>query len=236
VDLTERYFPFYRYNLTHNPFGTLSEEERRRVTVLPPEIETALAGGFQHLLVLGRPGRGKSTALHYVADHLRARGERVAYERMPRWTWDYTTDTAPLDAFALDEMQRLAPWASLRLLGAARHGLRLVIGSHWDHRPAFRAHGLEVTVVRLNRGASRERLARVLIRRLDAFRHDANAPAALSFAPGAVDWLWETYGSDLRNMSFFLFDVFAALPPAGALTADDLRDFWEAHPRSRRQT
>lgn len=221
MTLTDRYFPFYRFNLKQNPFGTLNDTDRLRVTVLPPPVEAALENGFEHLLVLGRKGRGKSTTLHYLVNVYRAAGQQVAYERLPRFQWRYTTNLTPLDVFALDEMQRIAPWEALRLFQAAR-GKRLLIGSHADHTAAFRLRGLEVTTVRLGRMASRDRLDRILQRRVEAFRLDESAPPGLHFTSDAVDWLWRRYGSDLRTMNSFLYDFCQQLHAPGPITATSL--------------
>jgi hypothetical protein len=215
---SDAYFPFHRFNLKQNPFGTLNDIERLRVTVLPPPVEAALADGFEHLLVLGRKGRGKSTTLHYLVNVYRAQGLTTAYERLPRFHYRYTTDLAPLDVFALDEMQRIAPWEAVRLFQEAR-GKHLLIGSHADHTAAFRLRGLSVTTVRLGREANRDRLARILARRLDAFRLDESVPPGFHFTPDAVDWLWGRYGSDLRTMNSFLYDVCAALDTPGPIDA-----------------
>ncbi len=223
MTLSDLYFPFYRFNLKQNPFGTLNDIERLRVTVLPPPVEAALQTEFEHLLVLGRKGRGKSTTLHYLVNVYRAQGLTTAYERLPRFHWRYTTDLASLDVFALDEMQRIAPWEALRLFREAQ-GKRLLIGSHADHTAAFRLRGLDVTTVRLGREANRDRLARILARRLDAFRLNENMPPGVHFTPDAVDWLWATYGSDLRTMNGFLYEAFKQIRQSGPITGDFLKE------------
>jgi hypothetical protein len=219
-DLVETFFPFYKFGLTRNPFGTLSPAEQVAVTVPPPEIEAALQTGFVHLVVLGRKGRGKSTALRYVQWHFMAAGQRTGYERIPRWQWRYTTDIAPLDVFALDEAQRLAPWEVWRLF-SERGDRRLLIGSHRGMALDFWARGLDVLTVRLDGAMTRARLAAILARRLGAFALD-DAPPKLHFAPDAVDYLWRRFGDDLRSMNFYLYDVFQRLDAPGAVTRERL--------------
>lgn len=219
LSLEDRFFPFHRLGLQRNPFGTLTPDEWFEVTVPPPPIEAALRDGFDHLLVLGRQGRGKSTALNYLRYHFARQGQSVAYERLPRGRWHYTTDTRPLDVFALDEMQRLVPWAALRLIhemGAKR----LIMGSHADHRPLFALRGLHVITVRLGVVASRERLALILQRRLDVFAYGNGAQVA--FSEAALDVLWSRYGADLRTMTFHLYDVFQRLDTPKVLLPADL--------------
>lgn len=218
--LIEQFFPFYKFGLTRNPFGTLSPAEQIAITVPPPPIEAALRTGFAHLIVLGRKGRGKSTALHYLKWHFAARGQRVAYERLPRWHWRYTTDIAPLDVFALDEAQRLAPWELWRLF-RERGDSRLIIGSHRNLTLDFRLRGLDVLTVRLDGAMTCERLAVILQRRLDAFALD-DTPPRLHFTPDAVDYLWRRYRDDLRTMNFDLYDAFQRLDAPGAITRERL--------------
>ncbi len=217
----DHYFPFYRLGLTRNPFGTLSDEEWLAVTVLPDVIEQALATGFDHLIMLGDKGRGKSTTLHYLKVYFAVQGQRTGYERLPRWHWRYHTDTSALDVFCLDEAQRLAPWVTTRLFREReRHGLRLIIGTHRDMTLGFRLRGLNVFTVRLERAITRERLNAILQRRLDVFAHE-DGPY-IHFAPDAVDWLWATFRDDLRTMNTYLYAAFQRLDAPGPVTRKHL--------------
>lgn len=224
--LTERFFPFYRFNLERNPFGTLNDEERVAVTVLPAPVEQALARADTHLQVLGRKGRGKSTTLHYLVWQARLCRRPVAYERLPRWQWRYHTPTDGLAVFALDEGQRLAPWEEARLLlEQRRHGWRLLLGSHRDHRLAFALAGLDVVTVRVGRQMTHERLAQILSRRLAVFARDADGPG-VSFSVEAVDYLYNRFGSDLRTMNHALYDYFQdVLQTPGTITREELSGY-----------
>ncbi|MEO0562848.1 MAG: hypothetical protein AAF125_12125 [Chloroflexota bacterium] len=218
----DRFFPFHRLNLTKNPFGTLTAAERIRVTVPSPPVRAALDDGFENLILLGPKGVGKSTALHYILNELTTNGLTTAYERLPNpYLRPVKTDLTPLDAFALDEMQRIAPWAALRLFREMR-GKHLLVGSHVNHVWAFRARGRAVTVIRLVDGASEVHLAAVLQQRLAAFVKAPSQPPAISFTPDAVSWLWARYGADQRAITFFLYDVLQSFQRPGTISAADL--------------
>ena len=217
----EQFFPFYRIGLHRNPFGTLSEQEWYAVTIPPPEVQAALDSGFEHLMVLGRKGRGKSTTLNYLRYHFRLQGQRTTYERLPRWKWTYTTDLSGLDVFAFDEMQRLAPWEIVRLFRErAQYGTRLLIGSHRNHAPEFALAGVPVTVIKLDGRLTQARLAQILQRRIDVFTRDGGTQ--ITFSPDAVAALHRRYRDDLRGIEWFLYDYFQTLPDALQIIAADL--------------
>lgn len=223
--LAARYFPFFRFNLHRNPFGTLSRAEQVAVTVPPAAVERILTQPTVHIQVLGRKGRGKSTTLHYLQFRMQLAGQRTAYERIPRWQWHYDTPTDDLDVFALDEAQRLAPWQEARLfLAQRRAGWRLIIGSHRDHRLAFALAGLPVVTVRVGRQTTLARLAEILARRLATFARGGDP--AVSFSADAVDYLHERFGSNLRRMNHALYDYFQdALHAPGPITAQALAQY-----------
>ncbi|MEO1440416.1 MAG: hypothetical protein AAFV33_08420, partial [Chloroflexota bacterium] len=218
------YYPFYRFGLHRNPFGTLSEQEWYAVTVPSPPVQAALDTGFDHLMVLGRKGRGKSTVLNYLRYHFAMQGQHVIYERLPPWHWRYTTDlSAGVDVFAFDEMQRLAPWEMVRLFREqVQYGTRLIIGSHRDHRPEFALAGVRVVTIRLGGRMTRDHLAAILQRRLDVFALE-DEKAGVWFALEAVDMLFQRYRDDLRTMNTHLYDVLQRLERPGPITADDVR-------------
>lgn len=221
-NITEQFFPFHTFGLHRNPFGSLSEDEWYAVTVPPPAVHTAIVDGFDHLLVLGRKGRGKSTTLNYLRYHFMLQGQRVGYERIPRWQWHYTTATSALDVFALDEAQRLAPWQMWRLFAQRdRHKTRLIVGSHYDHTLEFRLRGLNVRTVRLRHQMTPAQLALILQRRLEALALDDATPTVW-FTEDAVAALWHRYDTDLRSMTFFLYDGFQQLERPGGITPADL--------------
>lgn len=217
-----QFFPFYRFGLRTNPFGTLSEQDWYATTVPPPPVQAALDAGFAHLMVLGRRGRGKSTTLNYLRYHYTLQVQRVAYERLPAWHWRYTTRLDGVDVFAFDEMQRLAPWEIVRLFHEReKYGVRLLIGSHRNHHPEFTLAGINVTVVRLDGRMTQAHLAAILQRRLDVFALEGGA--GVSFTPDAVDVLFQHYRDDLRTMNTHLYNVFQRLQEPGPITAEDVR-------------
>lgn len=213
--------------LTKNPFGTLSPEEWVAVTVLPPQLETALQSSA-HLLIMGRKGRGKSTVLRYAVAWHRQRGQAAAYEHLQLQQHHYVTDTAALDVFALDEMQRLS-WHEAQRLYATMAGKRLIIGSHVDHRLAFMVRRWPLQVIRLGTIASRERLAKILMRRLDVFGLSPHG-AQITFSDDAIDYLWGRFRGNLRHVDAFLYDLIQQRQSGGVLDAATLKAFAQTHP------
>lgn len=215
-----RLFPFNALGLERNPFGALTDEEWVTAAVLPPSVEAARAAGFEHMQVIGQRGRGKSTILRALVAFFEEQGERVAYERLPQGQARFYTDLHTLDRFALDEAQRLGWRARRDLQQAARGGLRLILGSHTSHHWSFARQRLPLLTIRLHDDCSPAHLAAVLDRRLALCARDGGP--LVSVTPDAIEWLWQRFGSDLRGVEFFLYEVFQALDSPGPLTADTL--------------
>jgi len=139
----ERFFLFDRLGLRRNPFGTLTDEEWADIAIIPQEIQSAFDAGH-HLQILGPRGRGKSTILRSLIRRIAWQQKQSAYVHLQRWQGHYHSDIRELDAFALDEAQRLLLWRWWPLLHRAQGGLRLIIGSHRDDRWLFSLFGLHV--------------------------------------------------------------------------------------------
>jgi hypothetical protein len=229
--MTNPYFPFHALGFQCNPFRVLADDEWADIAVLPGAVESAVTAGFVHLQVLGALGRGKTTTLLGLAARFRREGNRVAYEYLPEGQSQFHTSLSGLEAFLLDETQRLNQSERDRLLSAAqtlpkvrnlREGLQLVVSSHDDLAPLFAKRGLPLTTVHLEETAALDHLGAVLERRLSYFALDKNAPG-VTLTPDAVRYLHETFGGNLRAMQYFLYEVFQRLKGKGAISADYLR-------------
>jgi energy-coupling factor transporter ATP-binding protein EcfA2 len=215
----DHYFPFAKLGLSSNPFRRLTDEEWADIAVIPAPIETAFNAG-DNLLILGKRGRGKSTILRHLSRRIAWQGKRTVYERIPESRWQYQTHIQGLDAFALDEAQRLLLWKWIPLLNCMRNGMRLIIGSHRNDAWLFRLAGIPVTVFRLEELYTRQHLATVLQCRLDYFTTDGEP--LVNFAPSAFDYLWQQYGDNLRAIEAHLYDVFQQLDQPTTITEDHL--------------
>jgi hypothetical protein len=229
-----RPFPFHPLGYRQNPFGALTEAEWAAIGVLPPPVAAALAKE-RHLQLLGPKGSGKTSALLTAAARLRRAGNSVVFAHLAEGERRYQVDLEDADVFCLDEAQRLAWWARLRLLAGVRWGkrpLRLIISSHRDLSPAFRRWGLPLSSFSLPALVDVAHWQAVLARRLDYFARPEATPVRLT--PEATNWLHEQFGADLRGGEWFLYEVWQQLVGMdGAprrLTAVKLAEFHAALP------
>lgn len=217
--MIHRFFPFHALGLHANPFRALTDDEWARVAVLRPDVRSAL-DQIAHVQVLGAMGSGKTTTLLGLAAACRGRGLRVAYEYLPEGQRRFTTDPAHLDVFLLDEVQRLSWWQRWRLLRVARHGTRLILGSHADFRQPFARAKLPLITIRLDQ-ILLDQLETILQRRIALAA--LNDPPSITFAPDAISYVWSTFGVRLRAMDHFLYEVFQRLDRPGMITAAQLQ-------------
>jgi len=218
--MRDPYFPFHALGFRSNPFRALTDEEWAAIVVLPEAVLQAAASGG-HLQVLGEMGRGKTSTLLGLAEQFRRDGRAVAYEYLPIGQDTFKLALAGLEVFLLDEVQRLRPDERRRLLAAARGGLRLIVGSHEDLAPAFTGAGLALSTVRLET-TGRVHLETILARRLAYFALPDRQPQ-VTLDPSAAKYLEATFGSNLRAMERFLYEVFQGLEAPVALTAAQLQ-------------
>lgn len=197
-----------RLNLRRNPFGELTPEEQLALAVVDLQDWPAwlLAGPRRALLLVGPPGRGKTT-------HLRALAAEV-----PAAVWarpeeqDGACDPAPPGALlCLDDAQRLAPRALLRVTDPAR-GLALC--DHGERGRALRGAGWEVRACRLEAPGSAQ-LCELVRRRIEAVRRAAGPVPHLGEPAAAA--LLEACAGDVRAVLDRLYWRVQEATHAGAL-------------------
>jgi hypothetical protein len=216
-DKLDRYFPFRKLGLRSNPFRTLTAEEWADVAVVPQAIEAAFNQG-DNLLILGKRGRGKSTTLRTLIRRVEWQGKRVAYERLAFGKWRYQTNISVLDAFAPDEIQRLALWEWSALLARVRDGMRLIMGSHRNDKWLFQLAGIPLTVFHLDRLNTSQHLQRVLQRRIGYFALDG--VPLITLDDSAVNYLYQQYRDNMRAIEHLLYEVFQQLHEPTPITAE----------------
>jgi hypothetical protein len=224
------YFPFRALGFSGNPFRRLTDDEWAAAAVLPGELVRLAHSSSDHLQVLGAQGRGKSSCLRSLATRFRRYGLRTTYEYLTPGTKSFSTSLDGLDVFLLDEAQRLKARERTRLLAAAspeRRGPRLVIGGHDDLTPLFTDHGLPLATVRID-SITPAYMHAVLTRRLAFSALDD--PPAITFSPDAAHYLCDTFGSNLRLVERFLYEVFQSQPRRGRLTSAILAGFEHVRP------
>jgi len=230
------FFHFPHIGYSRNPFGALTDEEWAAIAVLPPVIERFLEDGFDHLQILGPMGIGKSTTLlalqAWFTEIPHRRGETgarpqyahppnsIVYEYLPEGQRHFVTDTNNLDLFLLDEAQRLNWWQRRKLMKAASH-LQLIISSHEDLTPLFAKKGLNLTGVDLSGEMDEGWITAVIHKRLSYFAIP-NQPHAI-LTPAAITDLVETFGQNLRQMEYFLYEVWQQLDSTEPVDVTQLR-------------
>lgn len=214
----QRPFFFHHHSgYRRNPFGALDDDEWADVALLP-EVVTAVLHHPVHIQLLGPMGVGKSSVLLAIQRELRGRGQQVAYEYIPAGQRSMRTSLSGLDVFCLDEAQRLS-WRWRRRLRRAQGRIRLCLGSHADLSAQF-TPGAIVTID-MARQVTAAYWQQTLARRLAYFALPG-APAAM-LTPDAVEFLYTTFGCDLRAGEYFLYEVWQGLATAVPLTAADLQ-------------
>jgi hypothetical protein len=196
-----------------NPFVAATHEEWAGFAVLQPSIIEAVEANGNAIQLLGERGRGKSTTLRGLEQWLTRRGQRAAYEYLSPGKRHYSTTLgANLDAFLLDEVQRLWWWSRWRLLNQViAHQIRLIFASHRDLTALLRLKGLELQSFRLG-NLHHAQLDMILARRLDYFAVDGRS--RVRFSQDAIAYLLERFGSDQRAIEYYLYEVFQSLSRA----------------------
>jgi len=221
--MSASFFPYHDIGLRCNPFRALTNDEWAEMTLIPERIQTLVASG-KGMQILGDEGLGKTSLLLGLDFHYQREGLCSTYEYLPDGVSRFKTDLAGLDAFLLDEAQRLRASEMRRLLRAAKkQNLQIILGSHEDLGRFFQRAQITLASIRLT--LSRERVENILQHKLAYFAREGTVPRRLS--PSAMDILMETCSS-CRCMEALLYDYFCTLPAGDCVTGDDLCRFLEA--------
>jgi hypothetical protein len=216
----DRFFPFQRIGFECNPFRALNREEVPRLAIIPEEIKNVCWESAEHLQILGAAGTGKTTLLLGICGGEYWDGQAPGYEYLAEGDQSYQTDMQAIDVFLLDEAQRLDRSSLHRLKNSANEGTRLIFSSHRDLSNEFRRDGLNLRSVVIET-PSRVQIRDILLKRLVYF--SLGDSPKLDFTGDAIDFLYQTFGSDIRSMMDLLYEVFQDLQVTGSLTTSDLR-------------
>jgi hypothetical protein len=214
---------FFQHTLgfRRNPFGALERDEWTAVAVLPLSLSDVLTDDGRHLQILGPMGSGKTTTMLKLVERFEQAGRRVIYEYLPEGERAYKTETAVLDIFCLDEVQRLTRWERRRLLSAAKAGLRLILSSHEDLTPLFQRWERPLLSVNLEETLTAHLYGRMLTRRLEYFALPNSAHTTLS--TDAVEWVYEAFYPNMRDAEYFLYEVWQRETAVREVTAVHLK-------------
>lgn len=203
-----------------NPFRALSFDEWADVAVLHPQL-APLANHAAHLQIIGRKGRGKTSALLALADLLTQSGKSVCYERLPIGQMHFTSQFDAVDVFLLDEAQRLSFSERRRLFKLPVN--RFVIGTHITYLPWFVLNGLPLKTIKLSQQSRHERVAHLTSMIEQRLTYFSASEASLPLSDDAYIWLIRRFGDDYRAIEWFLYDVFQTWPGDHNISADDLQ-------------
>ena len=145
----------------------------------------------------------------------------MVYEYLPEGQRYFVTETKGLDIFLLDEAQRLNRWQRRKLLKAASY-LQLIISSHEDLTPLFAKKGLTLTSVDLTGEMDAGWITAVIRKRLAYFAIPDQPHATLT--PEAITYLVEIFGQNLRQMEYFLYEVWQQLETTESVDVSFLRN------------
>lgn len=225
MNIPAQFLRFQRLGLQRNPFGSLTQAEEDALLVPTPDIYI-WANASESLQLMGERGRGKTSLLRATLHQIVQQGQDFAYESLPEGHNRITTSLNYLDGFALDEAQRLSWWHKHRLFWQMR-GRRLLITTHDDLGGWFRLYGLPYRTVQVAQFMTPPRVANILIRRIDFFALEGGPHISLS--NGALAWLWDRYGDDIRSTEQALYKVFQQVDQPGPITANFLETVIHDH-------
>ncbi|HID52277.1 MAG TPA: hypothetical protein EYP41_09585 [Anaerolineae bacterium] len=213
------YFSHHRLGYRKNPFGALTEEEWTAVSFLPDEAAAALAEGGTHIQLLGRDGCGKTSTLLQMAARLEESGQTAVYEYIPEGQNWFGKGNGRFDVFILDEAQRLN-WRQRRRWLKLGQAHRLIFSSHADLTPYFKRRGWPLWSFDVATAVTPATYAAWIDRRLTYFAIPQTP--AVTLAPDASQFLYDTFGPNMREAEYFMYEVWQGLTEVGEVTAEYL--------------
>ncbi len=188
--------PWSQLNLSRNPFGELTGQERAELAIIDPSQFADMKFARKMAVeFIGDCGRGKSTRLRWLQSRLPS----AIYVYLPE---DEPIPAIPLgDPLLIDEAQRLTRAVKNRVFAS---GIPLVLGTHRSLRRSLRRHGYAVQSVRIGDRNTPELAREVLNRRIEASRLKTGPIPVISQADARK--LSRRFGSDIRSMEHFLYE------------------------------
>ena len=219
--MNRTFFHFHKLGYRRNPFGALTSEEWAAVAVLPGATVPLLLSPGGHWQILGPLGSGKTTSLLGLQAHFARHNRRAEYEYLPEGQDRFVCEPGELDYFLLDEAQRLRRRERRRLMEMVRKGaFHLIMSSHEDLGPLFERWKLPLSTVSLTAQVSPEHYQAVLAKRLGYFALPGVPQVTLGET--AVHFLYETFGENLREAEYFLYEVWQRRETAVEISGEQL--------------
>lgn len=205
------HLPFAHLNLTRNPFGQLSEEERNRIFVADVEPYRTFIETPGHALEFVAPaGRGKTSHLRALYDQF-PDASFVRVENDDQEVLDVDSSVLFVDEFHfLHEKKRNQLYSQVR---------NLVIAAHVSFVDEMKSHGFDVRSIRLN-GYAPETLRRMFERRIQYCRRTDDPVPRLS--NDVIQSLIDRYADNVRAMEHHLYNVFQEMKEVRDIMPPDL--------------
>ena len=193
--------PWAWCNLSRNPFGELTRDERVDVAVVDVDhIAQSASKEHRAVQLIGGCGRGKTTRMLVLHDQL----ADSSYTYLPE---DTPCPSIPAGRPVLiDEAQRLPRRIRKQIFTT---GLPLILATHRNLTRPLRRAGYEVTTFRIGHHNSAEHVCELLNRRIQASRLHSDDPVPTLSIDDATT-LVNRFGSNIRAMESYLYDVVQA--------------------------
>jgi hypothetical protein len=200
------YFFHYALGYRQNPFAALTTAEWTAVAFVPLAVAQVVADGG-HVQLLGPKGVGKTSVLLKLGQQLAEVGQRVVYEYVPEGQRRFFSQSAGLDVWLLDEVQRFSwHWRRRWAQQVRANGLRCIFSAHEDMTGYLRGDERPLHTLHLDQLKQPADYEQWIARRLAYFALPGQERVQLTAA--AVGWLWQTFGPDMRAAEYFLYELF----------------------------
>ena len=192
------WLPWGWCNLSRNPFGELTRDERTSLAVVDvADIASRVKAKRNAVQLIGRCGNGKTTRMLVLSRHF----SDSSYTYLPE---DKPCPPIPEGCpLLIDEAQRL-PKAVLQSLVAS--GLPMVLATHRNLIRPLRRGGYEVTTMRIGKNNDAKLVCEVMNRRLIASCLDDALPVPQMTQQDA-QLLVDRFGTNLRAIESYLYEV-----------------------------
>lgn len=198
--------PYIHLNLTHNPFGELTESERVSLAIVcVDEVIALLKDPRQVVQYIGEKGHGKTTHLLKIREAFPCCG----YVHIPEGERRPVPDGEPV---LIDEAQRLTFWQRKSLFRDRRP---LVLGTHRDFQAELQKAGRVVTTIAACGHTSLQRLRQIVNDRIEFARRGPGPIPSVS--DHALKKLLQTREGDIRSMLQVLYDRFQTMETVSEL-------------------
>lgn len=190
------WLPWAWCNLSRNPFGELTPQERVELAVVDvAAIADRVQQRYAAVQWIGGCGRGKTTRMLVLRQVL----SDSTYVYLPE---DQPCPSIPAgNPLLIDEAQRLPRRIRRKVFSA---GIPLVLATHRDLGRALRRAGYSVHTEQIGRGNDAALIHQVLNRRVQASRLADGPIPQLTLKQAAV--LARRFGSDIRGIEAYLYE------------------------------